>query len=144
MESFDALAKGGRIPPAAAQVGGKLDIKPELSFDLNGSLSLCGMCRGRKKALKAILADFRNNYSHDTSLPIAIMSTDADKDAAWLEKAVRKEPGCEDLIVIRSSISPVIGSHVGPGMVALAFWSGDRREKISLTDRIARKVRGGN
>ena len=49
--------------------------------------------------------------------------------------------GCEDLTVIRSSISPVIGSHVGPGMVALVFWSSDRREKLSLTDRIARKVR---
>ena len=141
LENFDALAAGGRIPPAAAQVGGKLDIKPELSFDLNGSLSLRGMCRGRKKALKAILSDFRENYSHDTSLPVAIMSADAEKDADWLEKLVRKEPGCEDLIIVRSSISPVIGSHVGPGMVALAFWSGDRREKISLADRIARKVR---
>jgi DegV family protein with EDD domain len=143
LDSFDALAAGGRIPPAAANVGGKLDIKPELSYDTNGSLTLRGMCRGRKKALRAILQDFRDNYAHDTTLPLAIVSTDAQKDADWLEKEVRKEKGCEDVAIIHSSVSPILGSHVGPGMVALVFWGTDRREKMSLTDRIARKVRKG-
>ncbi len=142
LDNFDALAAGGRIPPAAANVGGKLDIKPELSYDTNGALMLRGMCRGRKKALRAIMQDFRDNYSHDTSLPLAIVSTDAEKDASWLEKEVRKEKGCEDVTIIRSQVSPILGSHVGPGMVALIFWGTDRREKASLTDRIARKVRG--
>ena len=143
LDSFDALAAGGRIPPAAATVGGKLDIKPELSYDTNGALTLRGMCRGRKKALRAILQDFRDNYAHDPSLPLAIVSTDAEKDADWLEREVRKEKGCEDVAIIRSTVSPILGSHVGPGMVALVFWGVDRREKISLTDRIARKVKRG-
>lgn len=143
LDSFDALAAGGRIPPAAANVGGKLDIKPELSYDLNGALTLRGMCRGRKKALRAIIQDFRENYAHDSSLPLAIVSTDAEKDADWLEREVRKEKGCEDVTVIRSQVSPILGSHVGPGMVALVFWGTDRREKVSLTDRIARKVKKG-
>ncbi|MDD6602528.1 DegV family protein, partial [Parafannyhessea umbonata] len=143
LDSFDALAAGGRIPPAAANVGGKLDIKPELSYDTNGALTLRGMCRGRKKALRAILQDFRDNYAHDTTLPLAIVSTDAQKDADWLEREVRKEKGCEDVAIIHSSVSPILGSHVGPGMVALVFWGTDRREKMSLTDRIARKVKRG-
>ncbi len=142
LENFNALAAGGRIPPAAATVGGKLDIKPELSYDVNGALTLRGMCRGRKKALRAIIQDFRDNYSHDKSLPIAIVSTDAEKDADWLEKEIRKEKGCEDVTIIRSQVSPILGSHVGPGMVAITFWGTDRREQVSLTDRIARKVRG--
>ena len=141
LDSFDALAAGGRIPPAAATVGGKLDIKPELSYDLNGALTLRGMCRGRKKALRAIMQDFRENYANDPSLPLAIVSSDADKDADWLEKEVRKEKGCEDVAIIRSTVSPILGTHAGPGMVALVFWGTDRREKISLTDRIARKVK---
>ena len=123
-------------------MGGKLDIKPELTYDRTGALSLRGMCRGRKKALRAILQDFRENYVHDPSLPIAIASADAEKDADWLEAQIRREKGCEDVVIMRSSISPVVGSHVGPGMVAVAFWGTDRREKLSLTDRIARKVRG--
>lgn len=143
LDSFDSLAAGGRIPPAAANVGSKLDIKPELSYDLTGALTLRGMCRGRKKALKAIIQDFRDNYAHDASLPLAIVSTDAEKDADWLEREVRKEEGCEDVTIIRSQVSPILGSHVGPGMVALCFWGTDRREKLSLTDRIARKVRKG-
>ena len=146
LESFDALARGGRIPPAAATVGGKLDIKPELSYDTNGALTLRGMCRGRKKALRAIIADFKANYlgaeGGDEKLPVAIVSADAEKDARWLADQVRREPGCEDVPVIYSSVGPVIGAHVGPGMVALLFWGKDRRESLSFTDRIARKVRG--
>ncbi len=140
LDGFDSLAAGGRIPPAAAQIGGKLDIKPELSYDTNGALVMQGMCRGRRKALRAMLQDFRDNYSHDTSLPIAIVSSDGERDADWLEAQVRREKGCEAVSIIRSSISPILGSHVGPGMVGLTFWGGDRREKLSLTDRIARKV----
>lgn len=142
LESLDSLAAGGRIPPAAAHVGGKLDIKPVLSFDTNGALTLQGMCRGRKKSLRTIIQYFRDNYSHEASLPLGIVSADADKDAEWLEAQVRKEKGCEDLAIIHSSVGPILGSHVGPGMVALVFWGPDRRERLSLTDRIARKVTG--
>jgi fatty acid-binding protein DegV len=100
------------------------------------------MCRGRKKALRAILQDFRDNYGHDPSLPLAIVSADAEKDANWLEKEVRKQEGCSQVTIIRSQVSPILGSHVGPGMVALVFWGTDRREKLSFTDKLARKVRG--
>ena len=141
LDNLDALAAGGRIPPAAAQLGGKLDIKPELSFDLNGSLTLKGICRGRKKALRALVSEFQENWCRDASLPIAIMHADAAKDADWLEDHLRREKGCEGLLIIRSVISPVLGAHVGPGMVAVGFWGGDRREKLSLTDRIAARVR---
>lgn len=140
LDSLHWLALGGRIPPAAAQIGGKLDVKPELSYDINGALTLRGMCRGRKKALRAIIQDFADNYAHDTSLPLGIVSTDAEKDADWLEAQVRKEKGCEDVAIIRSSVSPILGSHVGPGMVALVFWGNDRRDKLSLTDRIAHRI----
>lgn len=141
LDGFGALAAGGRIPPAAAQVGTKLDIKPELTYETNGSLSLRGIHRGRRKALRAILQDFRDNYCQDTTLPLAIVSSDAEKDADWLEAQVRKEKGLAGVTIIRSSISPILGTHVGPGMVGFTFWGGDRREKMSLTDRIARKVR---
>lgn len=142
LDNFDALARGGRIPATAAQVGSKLDIKPELSYDLNGSLTLRGMCRGRRKALRALVQEFRDKHSGDPTLPVAIVSSDAERDVQWVEAAVRKEPGCEDITVIHGSISPVIGGHTGQGMVGLAFWGGDRREQLSLTDRIARRVRG--
>lgn len=142
LDSLDSLAAGGRIPPAAAQLSSKLDIKPELSFDLAGSLTLIGVNRGRKKALKSLIKSFKENYVPDPAMPITIVSADAEKDADWVEAAVRREEGCENVTIIRGSVGPTIGAHVGPGMVALIFWGRDRAESVSLSDRIARKVRG--
>lgn len=142
LESMDALAAGGRIPPAAASLSSKLDIKPELSFDLAGSLSLLGVSRGRKKALKSLVRDFKENYVPDQGLPMTIVSADAEKDADWLEAAIRREDGCADLTILRGSVGPTIGAHVGPGMVAIIFWGRNRADRISLSDRIARRVRG--
>ena len=99
------------------------------------------MSRGRKKALKGLVKAFKENYVLDPSMPMTIVSADAEKDADWLESAIRKEDGCADLTIIRGSVGPTIGAHVGPGMVAVIFWGKNRAEKLSLTDRIAQKVR---
>lgn len=144
LENLDALAAGGRIPPAAAQLSSKLDIKPELSFDLAGSLTLIGVNRGRKKALKSLIKSFKENYIFDPAMPITIVSADAEKDADWVEAAVRREEGCANATIIRGSVGPTVGAHVGPGMVALIFWGRNRAEKVSLSDRIAKKVRGAS
>lgn len=44
--------------------------------------------------------------------------------------------------MLESSIGPVIGSHVGPEMLAVVFWGPDKRNDLSVADRIASKVRG--
>ena len=142
LDSLDSLAAGGRIPPAAAQLSSKLDIKASLSFDLAGSLTLTGVSRGRKKALKGLVKAFKENYIVDPSMPLTIVTADAEKDGDWLEAAIRKEDGCSDLTIIRGSVGPTIGAHVGSGMVAVIFWGKNRADKLSLSDRIARKVRG--
>ena len=45
-------------------------------------------------------------------------------------------------MVIVHDIGMTIGSHVGADMVSCSFWGADRRESLSLADRIARKVKG--
>ncbi len=45
-------------------------------------------------------------------------------------------------MILECSIGPVIGSHVGAGMVAVVFWGRDKRDNLSVADRIARKVKG--
>lgn len=136
LESFEWLAKGGRMPAAAASIGSKLDIKPELSYDTGGALTLRKICRGKKKAFKAMLDDFREKRADVRSMPMGVMTSDAEGEGDVLEALIRREPGCEEIPIIRSSISTVVGSHVGPGMVAMVFWGSDRREKKSLTSKI--------
>ena len=135
LESFDALAAGGRIPPAAAQLTAKLDVKPELSYDLAGSLSLIGVNRGRKKALKSILKSFRENYVPDRTMPIAIMTADAEKDGDWLEAAIRKEGGLRR----RHDHSQFRGPHhrlaCGSRHGGLRFWGKNRAEKVRFPTR---------
>lgn len=141
LDNLEALARGGRIPAAAAQISGKLDIKANLSYDLNGALTMVGIARGRKKALKILADKFKANYDGDKQMPVCIASSDADKDAAFLVDLIRKEKEFSDLNFLHCTIGPVIGSHVGPGMVALAFWGKDRREHSSIADKIAERIK---
>ena len=75
-------------------------------------------------------------------MPIAIMTADAERTATGSKPPSARSEGCADVTIIRSSVGPTIGSHVGPGMVACAFWGKNRADKASLSDRIARRVRG--
>lgn len=47
-----------------------------------------------------------------------------------------------NVLCLECSIGPTIGSHVGPEMLAVVFWGRDKRENVSVADRIARKVKG--
>ncbi len=140
LESLNALAAGGRIPAVAASLGGKLDIKPELSYDETGALTLKRICRGRKKALKAIINDYIEESGGERISPVGIATADAEHDGDWLEALFRKAENCEEIPVIRSSVGPVIGSHVGPGMVALVFWGPDRRKQKAPEGSVAAKL----
>ena len=143
VDELEYLRRGGRIPAAAATIGEKLNIKPLLSFDMDGGLALTGVARGRKKSLKALVKCYdedhaEENGSNDTVL---VACSDCEGDRKWVEEHLGRSDSA--LPAIRCEIGPVIGSHVGPGMVAVAFWGPDRREKISIADRIANKVNGG-
>lgn len=143
VEDLDALRRGGRIPASVAFAGSKLDVKPLLSIDLDGKLTLTGVARGRKKGLKALLEYYQKNKSEDTAeSKIIIANADCPKDAERLTGLLSKED--ETLMFLQCNIGPVIGSHVGPGMIALVFWGKDMRKEISMADRIANKVRGKN
>ncbi len=140
LDGFEHLRRGGRIPDAAATLGAKLNIKPLLSFNLDGSLSLTGVARGRKKSLKSLVKFYEDTHADGggSDETILIASADAENDAKWVEEHLNRPEG--SIPVIRCSIGPVIGSHVGPDMVALVVWGPDRRKSVSIADRIANKL----
>lgn len=141
VDDLEALRRGGRIPSSVAYAGSKLDVKPLLSIDEEGKLTLVGVARGRKKGLKALAEHCLKNREKDMlGQQIVVGDADCPKDAERLVSLLTKEE--ESLLILQSSIGPVIGSHVGPGMVAVVFWGNDKRKDLSVADRIANKVRG--
>ena len=120
VDDLDALRRGGRIPRAVAFAGSKLNVKPLLTIAADGKLAMAGAARGRKKGLRALAEKFVEDI--DLVAPAVVCMGHADcKDD--MEKLLKMLPG--DGSVLRSvcqPIGPVIGSHVGPGMVSIAFW----------------------
>lgn len=141
VDDLSALERGGRIPGNVAKAGAMLDVKPMLGFDLEGKLAVTGVVRGRKKGIKQLISFYSKN--HDTNHPVhQVITANADcpRDADKLCDGLKKDD--ESVFVLQSSVGPVIGSHVGPDMLAVVFWGHDRRNEISVADRIARKVKG--
>jgi DegV family protein with EDD domain len=140
LAGLETLRRGGRIPDMAAIAGAKLDIKPIVTFDLDGRLAFFGAARGRKKSIKQLLSIYEQRTVESGLQTVFVCSADADKEAKGVAEQVLKMP--HKVALWQASIGPVIGSHVGPDMLAIVFWGNDRRENISITDRIARAVKG--
>lgn len=140
VDDLDALHRGGRIPASVAFAGSKLDLKPLLNFDTNGKLSLAGAAHGRKKGLKQLAGCYEKDHAENSKVAL-IGHADCEKDADRLSELLAKQD--ESITVIKHNIGATIGSHVGAGMVSISFWGSDRRESLSVADKIARKVRKG-
>lgn len=141
IEDLDVLKRGGRIPGSVAVAGAALDVKPLLTIDSDGKLQLTGVARGRKKGIRSLVDFYEKNASQsDTGDLVFIGNADCPKDAQRLEDLLRKEEN-QELLIISSSIGPVIGSHVGPGMLAIAFWRADKKENLSMANRIAKSLK---
>lgn len=140
LDELHWLQKGGRIPASVAFAGSKLDVKPMLDISLDGKLSLAGVARGRKKGIRQ-LADFYKRHALELGCGthIVIGGADCPKDVERLKDEIVKVD--DTVLFLETSIGPVIGSHVGPGMLAISFMGQDTREDLSVSDRIAKKVR---
>lgn len=141
VDDLDALRRGGRIPASVAYAGSKLDVKPLLGITADGKLAVTGVARGRKKGIKALYEYYLKRRSSDApGQNVVTGNADCPKDAERLMNLLSKED--DSLMFLETNIGPVIGSHVGPGMIAIVFWGQDARNDISMADRIANKVRG--
>lgn len=142
VDDLDALHRGGRIPASVAAAGSALNVKPLLTFDTSGHLALTGAARGRKKGLKQMAEFFAKEHDTQGGSPVVLIgNADCPKDAEALRDLLAKQD--ESITVVQHNIGATIGSHVGPGMVSISFWGGDRRENMSVADRIAAKIKRG-
>ena len=141
VDDLESLHRGGRIPNSVAYAGAKLDVKPLLNISIDGKLALTGVARGRKKGIKALVDYYLKRRDSDApGQTVVVGNADCPKDAARLVEYITKLD--DSVMFLECEIGPVIGSHVGPGMLALVSWGQDSREDLSMADRIANKVRG--
>lgn len=142
IEDLEILRRGGRISGTVAFAGAALDVKPMLYIDTDGKLGLTGVARGRKKGMRQLVDLYsKTAVQQGTGQMVVIGHADCQKDAEKMGDLVRKADPSVDIVIC--NIGPVIGSHVGPEMLALVFWGEDRRDNMSLADRIAKKVKKG-
>jgi len=122
VDDLNHLQKGGRISKTTALVGGIVKIKPVLALDSEGKISSAGSARGRKKAYSLLIdrisAGNDGNYG---STPIGIMHGDCLDDANYFAGLLRDKLGCSNIII--NDISPSIGTHAGPGVLGISYWT---------------------
>lgn len=116
VDSLEHLHRGGRIGGVSAALGSLLQVKPVLQVT-DGKLELFEKVRTRKKALQRAIDLVRE--AADTSKPItAVYAHTKDDGEVFRTQVAEAFPGVE---VRLDSLGPVIGTHVGPGLLGIMF-----------------------
>ncbi len=118
------LKRGGRVSAATAVVGTMLKIKPVLHMDDAGHLINMSKVRGRKASIEAIAQKMGELALPGENDTVFICHGDCQEDAAYLEALVKEKYGVKK--VFTYYVGAVIGSHSGPGTLAL-FFLGEHR-----------------
>ena len=118
------LKRGGRISAATALVGTMLQIKPLLHVDDEGHLINMTKTRGRKAAIDAMVKKAQELGAGYDNSTMFISHGDCLSDAEYLSRQLKEKCGAKDVVI--SYVGAVIGSHSGPGTLALFFLGSHR------------------
>ncbi|WP_456275898.1 DegV family protein [Bacillus sp. AK128] len=118
VDNLEYLARGGRVSKASAFVGGLLNIKPLLHMD-SGKLIPIEKIRGRKKVLQRMIDVMIERGQDLTDQTIGISHGDDEVTALELKEKISEQLGCKSFMI--TQIGSAIGSHSGPGTIALYF-----------------------
>lgn len=125
VDTLEYLKKGGRISSAVALAGGLLNIKPVLSVN-GGEIKLLGKARGSRQGNNLLVQEIQKAGGVDFHLPVMLGYTglsDALLQKYIQDSATLWEGHVENLPV--SIVGSVVGTHVGPGAVAVAFFAAE-------------------
>ncbi len=122
--------RGGRISKTAGTIGNMLNICPLMNVNNEGKLIVREKVRSKRKVIKAIVGKMEElardglNYNGKCYISQSACYEDARAVADLIES---KFPNLDGKVEI-NNIGTVIGSHTGPGTVALFFWGQERTE----------------
>lgn len=114
------LKRGGRITSIEAIVGTALKIRPVLSTDDNGKLQVISKVRGSRAEMELMVNKLIEKGENTAQQMVCIAHGDNLEQAKELEAVLRAKNLVKDVLI--SKVGPVIGTHTGPGMLALTFF----------------------
>jgi DegV family protein with EDD domain len=117
VETLDYLKKGGRIGGAAALLGNILQIRPILTV-VDGETSVFKKVRTRKKTIEEIVYAVLEDIKANGLGKIIVHHINCEEDGMKLANILEERLGIKIEI---QSIGPVIGLHVGPGSIGIAY-----------------------
>ena len=125
LDTLEYLKKGGRISSAVALAGGLLNIKPVISVD-GGEIKQLGKARGSRQGNNLLVQEISKAGGVDFNMPLmlgytglsdALLQKYIEDSASLWEGRVESLPA--------SIIGSVVGTHAGPGAVAVAFFAAE-------------------
>jgi DegV family protein with EDD domain len=120
MDTLVYLAKGGRIPMAAAWAGSLLKVKPFVSVS-QGRVRLVTAVRTKRRGVERLLEIMQQRMGSNSHLHVIVMHADVLEDAEALKQRITSEFDCAEIYV--KDFTPVMGIHTGPGLLGLAFYA---------------------
>lgn len=124
VDTLEYLQRGGRIPKFVAIAGAVLNIKPIMHVDDYGKLTKIGSVRGRGNSIKELADKAIDGVRSSEFNDVFIVHGDCIEDAITLREIIKKSIRPKNIFV--STVGPVIGSHSGPGTLAV-FFAGSKR-----------------
>ena len=124
VDDLKYLKRGGRVSAATALVGTMLNIKPVLHVDDEGHLVSVSKVRGRKASIQAMADKMAQLALPGENDFITICHADCREDAETLAQMVKERLGVKEVFI--GYTGAVIGSHAGPGTLALFFMGSAR------------------
>ena len=127
LDTLEYLKKGGRISPTVAFAGELLSIKPVVAVE-GGEVVLVGKARGSKNGNNLLMRFVEKSGGIDFDMPYTLAYSGLDD--SLLQKYIRDSEALyrgrtDDLPIC--AIGSTIGTHVGPGAIAVAFFCGEDR-----------------
>ncbi|RJE48019.1 MULTISPECIES: DegV family protein [unclassified Dehalobacter] len=121
IDTLEYLVKGGRLSKTAGFVAGLLDVKPILHMNVEGKIDVFNKVRSRKAAIRKLIEIMKNEIVEAEKQVIGISHSACMEEAEALAEEIKNALPVKDVII--SDIGCVVGSHVGPGTLALYYQS---------------------
>jgi len=122
LDTLYYLVKGGRAPKVAALASSLLKIKPILTISQGEAHPLTNP-RTTAGAINRMLELMKKKMENGLPLHVAVMHADALDKAILLRDKISSRFDCAELFI--TEFTPVMGAHTGPGVIAVAFYSGE-------------------